>query len=71
MAGPGVPDALLDSIFDPFVRASVAREAESGGHGIGLAIARRAVERHGGRVTARNRIEGGLVVEVVLPLQSS
>lgn len=70
-AGPGVPDALLDGIFEPFVRASVARDAESGGHGIGLAIARRAVERHGGRVTARNRIEGGLVVEVVLPRQSS
>jgi signal transduction histidine kinase len=66
-SGPGVEAALLECIFEPFVRVSAAREAESGGHGVGLAIARRAVARHGGSVTARNAEPHGLVVEVRLP----
>ncbi|MCC5859227.1 MAG: HAMP domain-containing protein [Ectothiorhodospiraceae bacterium] len=68
-AGPGVPGDQLARIFEPFVRVSSARERESGGHGLGLAIVRRAVEAHGGRVEARNHPEGGLCVTVRLPLQ--
>lgn len=69
--GPGVPEPMLDSIFDPFVRAPADGWIDDDGHGIGLAIARRAVERHGGRVSARNRSGGGLMVSVILPVPES
>lgn len=64
--GPGVPESMLDDIFKPFVRVSGAREHD-GGHGVGLAIARGAIVRHGGRVAARNRDGGGLEVRIGLP----
>ena len=64
--GPGVPAADLEAIFEPFHRAR--NSATGGGFGLGLAIARRAIEAHGGRIVARNRDGGGLVVEVELPL---
>ncbi|MCK8517145.1 ATP-binding protein [Methylonatrum kenyense] len=69
--GPGVPEAELDSIFEPFVRVSAARERTSGGHGLGLAIARRAVVSHGGTIQARNNDAGGLTVAIRLPLESA
>lgn len=64
--GPGVPDDALERIFAPFYRVDEARDAASGGLGLGLAIARSAVERHGGTITARNA-HPGLCVEIVLP----
>ncbi len=66
--GPGVPEAELDRVFEPFHRVSEARERESGGVGLGLAITRRAVEWHGGSVAASNHPEGGLEVSIRLPL---
>lgn len=63
--GPGVPEVELESIFLPFRRAAGNTGAE--GVGLGLAIARRAVEVHGGSIRATNRSEGGLCVEIVLP----
>ena len=65
--GPGVEVDQLHRIFDPFVRVSDARERNSGGYGLGLAIAKRAIIHHGGRVTACNRKGGGLCVEILLP----
>ncbi|MFT4171224.1 MAG: ATP-binding protein, partial [Rhodocyclaceae bacterium] len=59
--GPGVPEADLRAIFEPFHRGS-----NSGGYGLGLAIAQRAVDAHGGRITAVN--DGGLAVSILLPL---
>jgi two-component system sensor histidine kinase CpxA len=67
--GPGVPGEMLERIFQPFVRVSSARESETGGSGIGLAIAQRVIEIHNGAVSAHNKNEGsGLVVTVTLPL---
>jgi two-component system sensor histidine kinase CpxA len=66
--GPGVPEEHLHSLFEPFTRVAHARERSSGGAGLGLAIARRAVELHQGSVAARNRPDGGLEVVLRLPL---
>lgn len=65
--GPGVPEADLERLFEPFVRVGAARDRESGGYGLGLAIARRAVQAHGGTIRAENRAGGGLVVTLRLP----
>jgi heavy metal sensor kinase len=52
--GPGIPEALLERIFDRFVRADMARSRSTGGSGLGLSIAREIVEAHGGRVWAES-----------------
>jgi signal transduction histidine kinase len=65
--GPGVPDELLAMIFEPFFRVERDRSRASGGIGLGLAIARRAVDLHRGRISAGNA-QPGLVVLIELPL---
>jgi two-component system sensor histidine kinase CpxA len=66
--GPGVPQNMLEKIFQPFVRVSSAREADTGGTGIGLAIAKRVIDMHNGKITATNKPDGnGLIVTVILP----
>ncbi len=67
--GPGVAAAELERIFEPFYRVEEARDRASGGVGLGLAIAARAVRAHGGTISAANHPEGGLVVTVLLPSQ--
>lgn len=66
--GPGVPETSLKSIFRPFYRLDLSRQRSTGGYGVGLAITERAVRLHGGAVTARNSSEGGLIVELRLPV---
>ena len=66
--GPGVPEAELERVFEPFHRVSEARERDSGGAGLGLAIPRRAGEWHGGSVAAANHPDGGLELTMRLPL---
>jgi two-component system sensor histidine kinase CpxA len=66
--GPGVPKESLDKLFRPFYRLDDARGRQTGGVGLGLAITERAVRLHGGTVRATNRAEGGLMVEIRLPL---
>jgi two-component system, OmpR family, sensor histidine kinase CpxA len=66
--GEGVPADALEKLFQPFYRLDDARGRQTGGVGLGLAITERAVRFHGGRVAASNRIEGGLMVEIHLPL---
>lgn len=63
--GTGVAANELTSIFLPFYRGL---ETEKDGHGLGLAIAQRVIIAHGGKISATNRSEGGLCVEVELPL---
>jgi two-component system sensor histidine kinase CpxA len=67
--GPGVPEAELKDIFRPFYRLDTARERDTGGFGVGLAITDRAVRLHHGEVWANNRPEGGLVVSLRLPCE--
>lgn len=66
--GPGVSEPYLQRIFEPFFRASESRDRASGGYGLGLAIAKRAVELHGGAIGAMNAPDGGLRVTIRLPL---
>ncbi len=66
--GDGVPADALEKLFQPFYRLDDARGRQTGGVGLGLAITERAVRFHGGRVSAANRAEGGLMVEIRLPL---
>lgn len=66
--GPGVPESELTDIFRPFYRVGDARERQSGGTGVGLAISDRAVRLHGGRLRALNAAGGGLRMEMDLPL---
>ncbi|MGZ4732695.1 MAG: ATP-binding protein [Terriglobales bacterium] len=70
-SGPGVPEEALDKLFRPFYRIDDARGRQTGGAGLGLAITERAVRLHGGSVKASNRPEGGLQVEIRLPLAAS
>ncbi len=65
--GPGVPEEMLPRIFEPFVRVGEARDRASGGYGLGLAIAQRAVQAHGGQIRAANRPGGGLAITIRLP----
>jgi len=65
--GPGVPEDALPRIFDPFYRVDSDRNRVSGGLGLGLAIARRSVELHKGKLTARNA-NPGLLVTIEFPL---
>ncbi len=65
--GPGVPDEMLSKLFEAFVRVGDSRDRASGGYGLGLAIARRAIIAHGGDIRASNVPEGGLRIEVRLP----
>ena len=66
--GPGIPEAELERVFEPFVRLEASRSRETGGVGLGLAIARSIVRGHGGDIALANRPEGGLRVTVALPL---
>jgi signal transduction histidine kinase len=68
-SGGGVAEEELSNLFRPFYRVGEARERKTGGIGLGLAIAERAIHAHGGSIKARN--EGsGLTVEIVLPCRS-
>jgi signal transduction histidine kinase len=67
--GPGVPEEALAELFRPFYRVTEARDRQSGGVGLGLAITQRAVTFHGGSVHASNAPNGGLLVEIELPVE--
>lgn len=69
--GPGVPQQDLARLFDPFYRVGEARDEHSGGHGVGLSIARQVINLHGGDVQADNRPGGGLMVTFTLPLHKA
>jgi signal transduction histidine kinase len=65
--GPGIPEAELEQMFEPFRRGETSRNRATGGAGLGLAIARNLARAHGGDVTLENRPEGGLRASLTLP----
>ncbi|MGF6232520.1 signal transduction histidine kinase [Inquilinus ginsengisoli] len=65
--GPGIPEAELARVLEPFQRIEGSRSRATGGVGLGLAIAVQVVEREGGRLSLINRPGGGLTAEVTLP----
>jgi signal transduction histidine kinase len=65
--GPGIAAPDMERVFEPFVRLETSRSRDTGGVGLGMAIARSIVRWHGGDITLENRQEGGLRVLVRLP----
>lgn len=65
--GPGIADADIPTVFEPFQRLETSRNRSTGGVGLGLTIARQAIEREGGSIRLLNRPEGGLRAELRLP----
>ena len=65
--GPGIPDHCMSRVFEPFFRADPARRKSGPGAGLGLAIAKEIVERHGGKLTLQNRSPKGLRQKIVFP----
>jgi len=65
--GPGIPEGQLDAIFRPFYRVDYARSPGTGGFGVGLAIAERAVKLHHGELSAANREGGGATIRMKFP----
>ena len=66
--GPGLPEAQIEAMFEPFARLESSRSRETGGAGLGLSIARSIARAHGGEVRLTNRLEGGLRAEMALPM---
>jgi signal transduction histidine kinase len=65
--GPGIPAEMLEQVFEPFFRLEGSRNADTGGVGLGLSIARDVAQAHGGSLTLRNRSPHGLEAIVRLP----
>lgn len=65
--GPGMPELQLANVFEPFVRGSQSPTGARAGYGLGLAIAKHAIETHHGSIKAENRVDGGLCVTLHLP----
>ena len=69
-SGPGMPEAELEHVFEPYVRLESSRARHTGGSGLGLAIARAIARAQGGDITLSTRPEGGLRASLVLPIAS-
>jgi signal transduction histidine kinase len=65
--GPGIPNQSMSRVFEPFFRVDPARRKAGPGAGLGLAIAKEIVERHGGKLTLQNRSPRGLRQEIIFP----
>ncbi len=66
--GPGLPEDQLEAVFEPFVRLEGSRNRDTGGVGLGLAIARTIIQAHGGTIQLHNRTGDGLNAIVRLPV---
>jgi signal transduction histidine kinase len=68
--GPGIPEPELERVFDPFMRLEASRSRDTGGHGLGLSIARSILRGHGGDIVLTNRSSGGLCASLILPIEA-
>lgn len=66
--GPGVPSEQLTNIFNPFYRIDNSPPQKTGGFGLGLTIASKAIALHDGEISAKNNKEGGLSIRIILPI---
>ncbi|MDY0241852.1 MAG: ATP-binding protein, partial [Rhodospirillaceae bacterium] len=66
--GPGIPEAELSRVTQPFYRLEGSRNRDTGGMGLGLAITQAIVQSHGGELRLENRAGGGLRASILLPL---
>ena len=69
--GPGIAEAQLEQVFEPFFRLEASRSRATGGSGLGLGIARNIARAHGGDVVLHNRPQGGLEAVLTLPRRAS
>jgi len=69
--GPGIPGDSLERVFEPLVRLEHSRNRETGGHGLGLHIAKNLIEAHDGRIELENALDGGLLATIILPLKTA
>ena len=65
--GPGIAEAELERVFEPFYRVEASRNRATGGSGLGLTIARNIARAHGGELQLHNRAGGGLEAVLTLP----
>jgi signal transduction histidine kinase len=65
--GPGIPEDMLEKVFEPFFRLEHSRNRDTGGTGLGLSIARDIAQAHGGSLSLHNRHNGGLEARLTLP----
>jgi len=65
--GPGIADADLHSVFEPFFRSDRSRSKKTGGYGLGLSICKRIMEAHGGQIAAENRAGRGTSIVLTFP----
>jgi signal transduction histidine kinase len=65
--GPGIPEDMLEKVFEPFFRLEQSRNRDTGGTGLGLSIARDIAQAHGGSLSLHNRQGGGLEARLALP----
>jgi two-component system sensor histidine kinase CpxA len=70
-SGSGVPESTIEQLFQPFYRVDEARDRNSGGIGLGLAIAQQAVLAHNGKISAKNNTNDGLTVTIILPINNN
>ena len=66
--GPGIPEAQMERVFDPYYRVETSRSRETGGTGLGLTIARNIAHKHGATLMLHNAAGGGLECTLTLPL---
>jgi signal transduction histidine kinase len=69
--GPGIPEDMLEKVFEPFFRLEHSRNRDTGGTGLGLSIARDIAQAHGGSLSLHNRQEGGLEARLALPREAA
>jgi two-component system OmpR family sensor kinase len=69
--GAGIPQAERERIFEPFYRLDRSRDRATGGFGLGLSIARKAVELHGGTIRVEASMLGGARFVIILPQSAS